>query len=77
MKRRAAIEPVIGHLKREHRMGRGRLKEVEGDWINAIMSAAGMDLCKLLKWAADFLRQISFWLLFYQRTNICQISGKI
>ena len=77
MKRRAAIEPVIGHLKREHRMDRSRLKEVEGDWTNAIMSAAGMDLCKLLKWAADFLRQISFWFLFYQRTNICQISGKI
>jgi IS5 family transposase len=26
MRRRAAIEPVIGHLKAEHRMGRNYLK---------------------------------------------------
>ena len=67
MKRRAAIEPGIGHLKREHRMDRNRLKGVEGDRINAILSAAGMNFCKLLKWAADFLRQIFLWLLFCQR----------
>ena len=77
MKRRAAIEPGIGHLKREHRMDRSRLKGVEGDRINAIMSAAGMNFFKLLKWAADFLRQVSLWLLFCQRTSICQISSKI
>jgi len=77
MKRRAAIEPGIGHLKREHRMDRIRLKGVEGDRINAIMSAAGMNFCKLLKWSADFLRQISLWLQFCQRTSICQIPGKI
>jgi IS5 family transposase len=77
MKRRAAIEPGIGHLKREHRMDRSRLKGVEGDRINAIMSAAGMNFWKLLKWTADFLRQISLWLLFCQRTSICQIPAKI
>jgi IS5 family transposase len=73
MKRRAAIEPGIGHLKREHRMDRNRLKGVEGDRINAILSAAGMNFCKLLKWAADFLRQIFLWLLFCQRANISTI----
>ena len=77
MKRRAAIEPGIGHLKQEHRMDRNRLKGVEGDRINAILSAAGMNFCKLLKWAAGFLRQISLWLLFCQRTPSCQITGKI
>jgi IS5 family transposase len=73
MKRRAAIEPGIGHLKREHRMDRNRLKGVEEDRINAILSAAGMNFCKLLKWAADFLRQIFLWLLFCQRANISTI----
>ena len=77
MKRRAAIEPGIGHLKREHRMDRNRLKGVEGDRINAILSAAGMNFCKLLKWAADFLRRIFLWLLFCQRANISTISVKI
>jgi IS5 family transposase len=77
MKRRAAIEPGIGHLKREHRMDRNRLKGAEGDRVNVILSAAGMNFCKLLKWAAGFLRQISLWLLFCQRTRSCQIPGKI
>ena len=49
MKRRAAIEPGIGHLKREHRMDRCRLKGIEGDQVNAILSAAGMNFGKLLK----------------------------
>jgi IS5 family transposase len=77
MKRRAAIEPGIGHLKREHRMDRNRLKGVEGDRVNAILSAAGMNFWKLLKTAADFLRQIFLWLRFCQRTSFCQIPGKI
>jgi transposase, IS5 family len=52
MKRRAAIEPGIGHLKREHRMDRCRLKGIEGDQINAMLSAAGMNFGKLLKAAS-------------------------
>ena len=67
MKRRAAIEPGIGHLKREHRMDRNRLKGIEGDRINAILSAAGMNFRKLLRWAASFLRQIYAWFLSFQR----------
>jgi len=52
MKRRAAVEPGIGHLKREHRMDRCRLKGIEGDQVNAILSAAGMNFGKLLKAAS-------------------------
>jgi IS5 family transposase len=69
MKRRAAIEPGIGHLKREHRMDRNHLSGVEGDRFNAILSAVGMNFHKLLQWAADFLRQILCWLLLSQRTT--------
>jgi IS5 family transposase len=57
MKRRAAIEPGIGHLKREHRMDRNRLKGTEGDRINAILCAAGMNFRKLQRFAAAFLRR--------------------
>ena len=56
MKRRAAIEPGIGHLKRKDRMDRNHLKAKQGDKINAVLSAAGMSLAKLLRWLADFLR---------------------
>jgi IS5 family transposase len=69
MKRRAAIEPGIGHLKREHRMERNRLSGVEGDRFNAILSAVGMNFHKLLRWVAAFLRQIFLWLLYSQRTT--------
>jgi len=31
MRRRAAVEPVIGHIKAEHRMGRNYLKGRGGD----------------------------------------------
>jgi IS5 family transposase len=77
MKRRAAIEPGIGHLKREHRMDRNRLKGVEGDQINAILSATGMNFWKLLKRAADFFRQFFLWLQYCQRASFCQSFGKI
>ncbi len=49
IKRRAAIEPSIGHLKQEHRLDRNRLKGIAGDKINAILSAVGMNFKKLLK----------------------------
>lgn len=62
MKRRAAIEPGIGHLKQEHRMDRNRMKGTEGDRINAILCAAGMNFRKLQRFAAAFLRR--FLLLF-------------
>jgi hypothetical protein len=48
MKRRAAVEPSIGHLKSEHRLDRNRLKGIEGNAINAILSAAAMNFHKLL-----------------------------
>src|SRR3989440_658099 len=41
MRRRAAIEPVIGHLKQDHRMGRNYLTGRDGDRINAVLAAAG------------------------------------
>jgi IS5 family transposase len=41
MRRRSAVEPVIGHIKNEHRMGRNYLAYSQGDAINAILTAAG------------------------------------
>lgn len=71
MKRRAAVEPGIGHLKQEHRLDRNRLKGVLGDQMNAILSAAGMNFRKLLRYLEEFLRLIYCWLLSGQK--ICGI----
>jgi IS5 family transposase len=75
MKRRAAIEPGIGHLKREHRMDRNRLKGTFGDQINAILSAVGMNFHKLLRFAADFLRLLLHWLRYCQRSSAFWAAG--
>ena len=50
MRRRAAVEPVIGHLKAEHRMGRNYLAHSAGDAINAILAAAGYNFRLLIRW---------------------------
>lgn len=55
MKRRAAIEPSIGHLKQDCRLERNKLKGKTGDKMNVILSAAAMNFRKLLKLAALFL----------------------
>lgn len=47
-RRRSAIEPKIGHLKSDHRMGRCFLARLSGDAINAVLAAAGANLRKLL-----------------------------
>src|SRR5262250_1349678 len=56
MRRRAAVEPVIGHMKAEHRMGRNYLKGRDGDRINAVLAAAGYNFSLLLRWLALLLR---------------------
>ena len=50
LRRRAAIEPVIGHRTAEHRMGCNYLAHRTGDAINAVLAAAGYNFHLLLKW---------------------------
>ena len=50
MKRRAAVEPIIGHLKSDYRLNRNFLKGVAGDKTNVLLAAAAYNLAKLLKW---------------------------
>jgi transposase, IS5 family len=61
-KRRAAIEPKIGHLKQDHRLNRNFYKGIKGDSINVLLAAAGMNFKRMLnKWKLnplDFLAQI-------------------
>lgn len=55
MRRRSAVEPVIGHLKSEHRMGRNYLWHRQGDAINAVLAAAGYNFSLLLRWLRRLL----------------------
>ncbi len=58
MKRGAAVEPVMGHVKAEHRMDRNFLKGRVGDRISAAVAAAGHNFGLLLRWLAELLRAI-------------------
>jgi IS5 family transposase len=56
LRRRSAVEPVIGHAKNEHRMGRNFLKGTHGDAANAVLAAAGYNFRRLLAWLAALWR---------------------
>ena len=56
LRRRSAIEPVIGHLKAEGHLGRCYLKGRTGDAANAILSAVGYNFRRILAWLRILLR---------------------
>jgi IS5 family transposase len=47
-KRRAAIEPIIGHLKSDHRLGRNFYKGIMGDSINVLLAAAAFNFKRMM-----------------------------
>lgn len=69
--RRAAIEPVIGHLKSDYRMGRNFLKGVTGDEINVLLAAAAMNFKRVMNlWKRrliNFMLKFVFETLFYNQ----------
>ena len=48
LKRRQAIEPVIGHLKSDGLLNRNHLKGTQGDQLNVLLSCAGHNLRLIL-----------------------------
>jgi IS5 family transposase len=52
LRRRQAIEPIIGHLKADHRMDRCHLKGEAGDRLHAVLCAAGYNIRWLLRMIA-------------------------
>jgi IS5 family transposase len=55
LRRRSAIEPVIGHLKSEGNLGRCYLKGRAGDAANVILSAVGYNFRRILAWLRALL----------------------
>lgn len=54
-KKRAAIEPIIGHLKTDHRLGRNFYKGIVGDNINIMLAAAAFNFKRMMnKWKSSF-----------------------
>ena len=79
--RRQAIEPIIGHLKSDHRLDRCYLKGQTGDAIHAVLSAAGYNI----KWLMRMILQKGikpFLYLFFAKElrdlfeNLKQITAR-
>ena len=56
LRRRSAIEPVIGHMKTDGHLGRCHLKGREGDAANVVLTAVGHNLRLVLAWLRILLR---------------------
>jgi transposase, IS5 family len=73
-RRRAAIEPIIGHLKSDYGLNRNFLKGIKGDQINVLMAAIAMNFKRVMNlWKqrlSIFLYKIIYKViesLFYQQ----------
>jgi len=71
-RRRAAIEPVLGHMKNDGRLGRNWLKGEQGDRTNVILSACGQNLRLIL---ARLIASLRLFFAFFNKValpNPCQ-----
>lgn len=59
LRRRSRIEPVIGHLKSDHRMGRNYLLGTLGDKTNAILAGCAFNLRKIMRALAELCRTLT------------------
>lgn len=71
-KRRSAVEPKIGHLKSDNRMGSCFLRGLMGDEINAVLAAAGANLQKLLR---PITSALILWLLGRIKTRFGEMHS--
>ena len=62
LRRRSAIEPVIGHMKEDGRLGRNFLKDRHGDRLNAILAGVGQNVRLLLRWFRLLFCLVLAWL---------------
>lgn len=69
LRRRSLVEPIIGHLKADHHLGRNYLKGVQGDKLNVLLSGAGYNFRLLLKWFRLLFAQ-NLWALIVQRIEV-------
>jgi IS5 family transposase len=69
IKRRSAIEPHIGHIKSDGKLGRNMLKGFLGDQINASLCAVGHNLRLIKNYIKHLLLQFFYCILFLHGRN--------
>lgn len=76
MKRRAAVEPVIGHLKADHRMDRNYLAGRIGDAVNPVLAAVGFNFQRILAWLKLWLSALWIALAAANQTAYARLVAK-
>jgi IS5 family transposase len=71
-RRRAAIEPLIGHLKTDHRLERSFYKGIKGDQLNVLLACASWNLKKLMEKLAKAFSWPVFRMLLRSMMNLEQ-----
>jgi IS5 family transposase len=80
LRRRSAIEPIIGHRKAEGHLGRCYLKGRAGDAANIVLSAIGHNFRRVLAWLRKLLCLFLFPLwrtLAVQSRSIQLLNGRL
>ena len=74
LKRRSAIEPHIGHMKNDGKLGRNYLKGFLGDQMNAILCGAGYNFKMILRKIILFVK---IFLAYFMKKNsfVLQATG--
>lgn len=70
LRRRSAIEPMIGHMKNDGRLTRSPLKGTAGDALFAVLCGCGHNIRMILRHLRILLRRL-IWLI----TRLCQVIG--
>jgi IS5 family transposase len=68
LRRRSAIEAVIGHMKTEGHLDRNYLKGRHGDHANVILTAVGYNLRLILTWLRILLAEITYLIRIFIAT---------
>ena len=72
-KRRAAIEPKIGHLKQDHRLSRNFYKGIKGDNNNVMLAAAAMNFKRMMNiWKLNPI--LFLWRIWKTILRLCRLS---
>ena len=75
LRKRSNIEPLIGHIKNDHRMGRNYLLGELGDKINSILAGCAFNFKKILRSFSDFRLPFFVTFIFFQNSVSFHTSG--
>jgi transposase, IS5 family len=78
VRRRAAIEPINGHLKTDHRLNRNFYKGITGDNINVMLAAAAFNFKRMMnKWKSSFGFNLKIQIARLIDTIVYQTNNKL